>query len=103
MTRVKGLGKRCLALKEDYPEAEDVKDGMEKLEMYKATLEELIKNRIQALSSITKQYEKLKDEIKNLSKSLQRLKNELSVDCQVTQSGLEGLQNVAEIVQVSFI
>ena len=99
---MKSLEKRSWLIKEENPEADEVSMEMKNLQELKNKLEDSMKMREINLNSVTNQNNILKEEIKSLSKSLQRLNNELCVDCQVKHSGSQGLKNVADIAQVYF-
>ena len=101
-SHMKTLEKRSLFIKDENQDSEDVTSAMQNLRELRRNLEDSIKKREEDLNSIDIQNNMLKEEMKNLSKSIQRLSSELAVDCQINRSHPNGLKEVADIAEVFY-
>ena len=89
-----------MLIKGENPGAEDVTAAVKRLQEFRQSLEDSFKERDAVINFVIAQSNILKDEMMNLSKGIQRLSNDLSVDCQANRSGPDGLKSMADVAQV---
>ena len=99
-SNIKVLEKRCMVIKGENPDAEDVSVVVEHLQERRQNLEDSLKERDEVINFVIAQSNILKEEMMNLSNGIQRLSNDLSVDCQVNRPDPHGLKSMADITQV---
>ena len=99
-TQMKALEKRFSFVKDENPDADDVTNAMNNLQEVKRNLEDSVKKREESLNLVVAQNKILREEMRHLSESIQRLNNNLSVDCQISRAGHEGLKTIADIAEV---
>ena len=87
-------------------EVQEAKDSRSKfqltLELIKQ-IEELLSLREKSVSSAMNQIRDLDVEMNSLSGSLLRLESVLEIDCQITESRLDGLKNVLQKIKVGTV